>query len=285
MPAHIVSVTSRSPRAGKTLLAAALCRWLHLGHHPVCPFVLWADGRPGAHSLHILAHAAGLLESQAPAGGPPALAALAERWDYLVVECGPAMEPPPGPRFDLLNAPAAALEVLDVLSAEIWLAPLCDASALFPEISTEVARLPEWTHRNAPRVGIVSLPHLRNFADFRLFRGAEWIASPPPGLFHLLVVPASTDEGFDRQWLAEAGLDAWLERQREQGCSILNTGTRICAGDIVAEGELRDFRAASLALGRRLPPPDPEESEFDALAAWLERHAGAARLRERCLGS
>jgi hypothetical protein len=50
-------------------------------------------------------------------------------------------------------------------------------------------------------------------------------------------------------------------------------------------GALQDFRAASIALGRRLPPPDPEESALDALAVWLERCAGAARLRERCLGS
>ncbi len=285
MPAHIVSVTSRSPRAGKTLLAAALCRWLRRGHHPVCPFVLGADPAPDARSLHLLACAAGLLESLAPFGGPDSLAALAGEWDYMVVECAPAAAPLPGPRFDLLNAPAAPLELLDTVSGDTWLAPWYDASALFPEPSPALAHLPEWTYQNAPRVGILSLPHLRNFADFRLFRGAEWISSTPHGLFNLLIVPASSDEGFDSQWLAETGLDAWLERQREQGCSILNTGSRICAGDIVAVGALRDFRAASLALGRHLPPPDPEESEFDALAAWLELHAGAARLRERCLGS
>ncbi len=285
MPAHIVSVTSRSPRSGKTLLAAALCRWLHRGHHPVCPFALCPDPAPDPRSLHLLAGAAGLLESLAPIGGPDSLAALAGQWDYIVVECAPATAPLPGPRFDLLNAPAAPLELLDTVSGDVWLAPWYDASALFPEPPPALAHLPEWTYQNAPRVGILSLPHLRNFADFRLFRGAEWISSPPHGLFNLLIVPASADEDFDSQWLAETGLDAWLERQCEQGCSILGTLGRIGPGPALAEGALRDFRAASLALGRHLPSPDPEESEFDALADWLELHAGAARLRERCLGS
>jgi hypothetical protein len=285
MPAHIVSVTSRSPAAGKTLVTAALCRWLRWGHHPVCPFVLCADGPPGARSLQVLACAAGLLESDAPAGGPDALARLAEQWEFLVVECGPDIAPPPGPRFYLLNASAAAIELLDTVSGETWQAPWYDASTLFPAIPPALARLPEWTFQNAPRVGILSLPHLRNFADFRLFRGAEWIASPPPGQFDLLLVPDSADEAFDRQWLAESGLDAWLERQRQQGCCILCTGFPVSPGQTVAPGALRDFRAASLALGRRLAPPDPEESELDALAAWLEKFVGAARLRERCLGS
>lgn len=285
MPAHIISVTSRAPGVGKTLVAAALCRWLRCGHHPVCPFVLCDDGQPDARSLQVLACAAGLLETSAPAGGSAALAALAEQWDFLVVECGPAADPPPGPRFDLLSDSPSGLELVDAFSGETLPAPWHDTSTLFPETPPALARLPEWTYRNAPRVGIISLPHLSNFADFRLFRGAEWISSPPPGLFHLLIVPASADEDFDRQWLSEEGLDAWLQRQRDQGCSVLCVGSPILPGEAVAAGALRDFRAASIALGRRLPPPDPEESELDALAAWLEAFAGAARLRERCLGS
>ncbi|MGD0578243.1 MAG: hypothetical protein ABSC08_04880 [Bryobacteraceae bacterium] len=285
MPAHIVSMTSSAPGAGKTLVAAALCRWLRRGHHPVCPFVACGDGRPDARSLQVLACAAGLLETLAPAGGTAELAALAEQWDYLVVECGPGVEPPPGPHFDLLSASASGFELLDAVSGETLLVPSHDTSALFPEIPPALARLPEWTYQNAPRVGIISLPHLSNFADFRLFRGAEWISSPPPGLFHLLIVPASADEDFDRGWLSAAGLDAWLQGQREQGCSVLCTASPLFPGQTVTVGALQDFRAASIALGRRLSPPDPEESELDALAVWIEQYAGAARLRERCLGA
>jgi len=285
MPAHIVSVTSRASGAGPTLVAAALSRWLRREHHPVCPFVLCGDNRSDARTLQLLACAAGLLEASAPTGNSAALAASAEQWDYLVVECGPGVEPPPGPRFDLLSASAEGLELLDAVSGETLLAPGHDTSALFPEIPTALAGLPEWTYQNAPRVGIISLPHLSNFADFRLFRGAEWVSSPPPGWFNLLIVPASADESFDRGWLSEERLDAWLERQREQGCSILTTGSGIFHGEMLAVGALQDFRAASIALGRRLPPPDPEESALDALAVWLERCAGAERLRERCLGS
>jgi len=285
MPAHFISVTGRVPGAGKTLVAASLCRWLRRGDHPVCPFVLCADSRSEERSRRVLACAAGLLEALAPAGDLARLPTLAEQWDYIIVECARGAEPPPGSRFDLLNATGTGFELLDVVSGETLQAPWLDASALFPEIPPEVARLPQWTFQNAPRVGIVSLPHLLNFADFRLIRNAEWIAAPPPGVFQLLILPASSDEGFDRRWLGETGLDLWLERQREQGCSILCVGDSIVPGRLIEAGALQDFRTASIALGRRLPPPDPDESEFDGLAVWLERWAGADRLRERCLGS
>ena len=285
MSAHVISVTARIPGAGKTLVAAALCRWLRQGDHPVCPFFAVTEKLPDQRSRRVLACAAGLLETLAPAGEEDRLRALAEQWDYLVVEYASGLEPPPGPRFDLVGACATAFELLDAVSGETLQAPWIEVSALFPEIPSELARLPEWTFQNAPRVGILSLPHLRNFADFRLIRNAEWIASPPPGVFQLLIVPASADEDFDRQWLAGTGLDLWLERQREQGGSILCVGNSILPGRRFDVGALQDFRTASIALGRRLPPPDPEESELDALAIWLERCAGADRLRERCLGS
>jgi hypothetical protein len=56
-------------------------------------------------------------------------------------------------------------------------------------------------------------------------------------------------------------------------------------GEPVEEGALQDFRTLSLILGRRMPPPEPEESVLNALASWLERMAGAERLRELCAGS
>lgn len=285
MPAHTISVTSRVAGAGKTLLSAAICRWIRREHHPVCPFSAPGKSRADARSLQVLARAADLLEKAAPTGGARELANLREQWQYVVVDCGAGFEPPPGPRFELRNASGTGIEILDSVSGESLTAPWYNTSTLFPVIPAAVAELPEWTFANAPRVGICSLPNLRNFADFRLFSGAEWLAAPPAGLFQFVLVPATADAAFDRAWLAEVGLDKWIERQRTQGCRVICAGSTLAKGERVQEGELQDFRTVSLLLGRRLPPPDPDEAALDALAVWLERVAGVRRLRERCLGS
>jgi hypothetical protein len=104
-------------------------------------------------------------------------------------------------------------------------------------------------------------------------------------VFEFLIVPPTSDEQFDRDWMAETGLTDWLERQRAQGCRILSVGTAIGGGEPVDETVLDDFRALSPVLGRRLPSPEPSDAELDALAVWLESIAGAKRLRERCFGS
>lgn len=285
MAAHTISVTSRVAGAGKTLISAAICRWIRREHLPVCPFAALGTGQSDRRSLQVLARSADLLEKFAPSGGAEELAAIRADWDYVVVDCGPGFEPPAGPRFELCNASGTGIEVLDAVSGDRLRAPWYNASTLFPEIPAAVAALPEWTFASAPRVGICSLPNLRNFADFRLFSGAEWISSPPAGLFQFVIVPATADAPFDRQWLADAGLDKWLDRQRSQGCRVICAGSTLVKGEPVQEGELQDFRTVSLLLGRKLPPPDPEDTALEALAVWLERVAGSRRLRERCLGS
>jgi len=285
MAAHTISVTSRVAGAGKSLISAAICRWIRREHHPVCPFAALGTGKPDRRSLQVLARSADLLEKFAPSGGAEELATVLKHWDYVVVDCGPGFEPPAGPHFELCNASGAGIEILDVVSGDMLRAPWYNTSTLFPEIPAAVAALPEWTFASAPRVGICSLPNLRNFVDFRLFSGAEWLTSPPAGLFQFVIVPATADAEFDRAWLAETGLDTWLERQRSQGCRVICAGSTLVKGEPVREGELRDFRTVSLLLGRRLPPPDPDEAALEALAVWLERVASSRRLRERCLGS
>jgi hypothetical protein len=285
MSAHTISVTSQVAGAGKTLISAAICRWIRREQHTVCPFSAPGTGKSDWRSRQVLARSADLLEKAAPSGGAEALAAILEQWEYVVVDCGPGFEPPAGPRFELSNASGSGIEILDSVSGERLQAPWYNASALFPEIPAAVAKLPEWTFASAPRVGICSLPNLRNFADFRLFDGAEWLCSPPAGLFQFVIVPATADAPFDRAWLAEAGLDTWLERQRAQGCRVISAGSTLVKGEPVLAGELQDFRTVSLLLGRRLPPPDPDETALEALAVWLERVVGVRRLRERCLGS
>ena len=254
-------------------------------HHPVCPFSAPGTSKSDWRSLQVLARAADLLEKAAPSGGAEELAALLEHWQYVVIDCGPGFQPPPGPRFELCNASGSGIEILDSVSGQMLHAPWYNASVLFPEIPAEVAQLPEWTFANAPHVGVCSLPNLRNFADFRLFRGAVWLSSPPAGLFQYVLLPATSDPAFDRRWLAEVGLDAWIERQRSQGCRVICAGSNLVDGERVQAGELQDFRTVSRLLGRRLAPPEPDDTALEALAVWLERVAGIRRLRERCLGS
>jgi hypothetical protein len=284
MPAHVVTVSSRSTGAGKTLIAAALCRWYRREHLPVCPFVLRSGAPPEPRMLEVLARAAELVERWAPTGSPAELAAECANWDYVVVECASGAEPPAAARFELLNEGGEALAIYDPASGTTFRAEWYQAEEIFPGVPADVAALPEWSFSNAPRVGIVSLPHLRNFADFRLFRAAEWITFPPPGDFALLLMPASSDASFDREWLKETGVGAWLEQQRTRGCRVLGIGESMGEATRLDEGTLQDFRAASRILGRRLPPPEPGDAALDALAAWLASVVGAAMLRTRCLG-
>jgi hypothetical protein len=265
MSAHTISVTSRVAGAGKTLISAAICRWIRREHHAVCPFSAPGTGKSDRRSLQVLARAADLLEKAAPSGGAEQLAALLDHWQYVVVDCGPGFEPPPGPRFELYNASGSGIEIVDSVSGEKLQAPWYNASTLFPEIPAAVAELPEWT-----------------FAS--LFSGAEWLSTPPAGLFQFVIVPATADAAFDRRWLADTELDKWLERQRAQGCRVICAGSTLVKGEPVQQGELEDFRTVSLLLGRRLPPPDPDDTALEALAVWLERVAGSRRLRDRCLG-
>ena len=285
MPAHLISVSSQSSGAGKSLVSAALCRWIRREHHAVTAFALTAGEPAEPRSLEVLAAAAELVERQAPAGPELALDELLPLWDYVVVDCAQGVQRPSGTHFELLNHAGSGIELLDASSGEILRAKWYQADALFPGIPPEIAELPEWTIQNAPRTGVISLPHLRNFADFRLIRASEWISSPPPGFFHILFVPATSDENFDRAWLRDTGLDQWIATQRSMGSRIFCAGSRLVPGDALEEGDLQDFRAASLALGRRLQPPEPDETALDRLAHWLERLAGRERLRERCLGS
>ena len=44
--------------------------------------------------------------------------ALLDHWQYVVIDCGPGFEPPPGPRFELYNASGSGIEIVDSVSGE-----------------------------------------------------------------------------------------------------------------------------------------------------------------------
>jgi adenosylcobyric acid synthase len=80
---------------------------------------------------------------------------------------------------------------------------------------------------SGPRVGIVRLPHISNFTDFRLLAPfAEWIARPPQGRFDCVILPGTKNTIGDLAWLRNAGLDDWIVRQSRAGAMVIG----VCGG-------------------------------------------------------
>jgi adenosylcobyric acid synthase len=78
-----------------------------------------------------------------------------------------------------------------------------------------------------PRVGIVRLPHISNFTDFRLLAPfAEWITRPPQGRFDCVILPGTKNTIGDLAWLRDAGLDDWIASQSRAGATVIG----VCGG-------------------------------------------------------
>ncbi len=88
-----------------------------------------------------------------------------------------------------------------------------------------------------PRVGIVRLPHISNFTDFRLLAPfAEWIARPPQGQFHCVILPGTKNTIGDLAWLRGVGLDDWIAQQSRSGAMIIG----VCGGYQVLGESIED---------------------------------------------
>src|SRR5882724_3172975 len=73
-----------------------------------------------------------------------------------------------------------------------------------------------------PRVGIVRLPHISNFTDFRLLAPfADWITRPPEGRFECVILPGTKNTIGDLAWLRHGGLDDWILSQRRAGALVI----------------------------------------------------------------
>lgn len=281
MSAKVIAISSRLPGAGKTHVAAALAAWfrregrhvapLHLSHPDGDPYQC-PEGGTVSRAAALLAEACGLPAEPMFEAGWSALPELRLRHDVIIAEL-PAGESAP--------AGTAALELTVRLQdgaihlGELAPLPLFQPN-LTPRCPEDVAALPPWSLISAPRSGIISLPHLANFADFQLIRGAEWLTTGAPGRFQRIFVPASLEPAKDLDWIREAGLDIWIDGQRNSGARLISTGWAYPDAEQIETGALMDNWTLSRILGRRVPPPLPSEETLDRLGHWLSEAPGVA---------
>jgi hypothetical protein len=274
MAAHILYVTSAEARAGRTHLAAAAARRLHQTGHAVTPLMLAArlgdpvacpEGGAVTRATAVLAEACGLAPEPLFEEGLAALPRLGQRSDWIVVEMRAGEDAAKESRSLRVGQAGA-----DVLIEGVGRVRRPPGVELMPRMDPDLEALPVWTLGTGPRVGIVSLPCMADFSESRLLRGAEWLATPAPGFFDLILLPSTRDPEGDRGWIAEQGLDEWLVTQRLAGCRLLSAGWNWPGSRTLEPAELGDHRAVSLLLGRRLPVPLPDEAMLDRLASWWE---------------
>ncbi|MBN9663949.1 MAG: hypothetical protein J0H49_37460 [Acidobacteria bacterium] len=281
MSAKVIAISSRLPGAGKTHVAAALAAWFRREGRHVAPLHLSKpDGDPYqcpeggtvSRAAALLAEACGLPAEPIYEAGWSALPTLQARHDLIVAELAAGESAPAG---------AADLELTvrmqdgSIHLGELPPLPLFQPG-LTPSCPGDVAALPLWSLVSAPRSGIISLPHLANFGDFQLLRGAEWLTSGAPGRFELIFVPASLEPDKDLEWIQEAGLDTWIAGQLASGARLISTGWAYPGAEQIETGALADNWIVSRILGRRVPPPLPPEDTLDRLGHWLSEAPGVA---------
>lgn len=271
MSARLISITSDSPRAGKTHFAAALARWLsshghavevlHLGHQPTSR-VPASDGSLISRSAAILSEAA-----QVPSGehheNLAALPELSSRSEYVLIESSGAQVGQTSLDLQLTQKEGVfRLEPFGKL-------PVWNGPPLVPETPADIAAMEPFRVGGWPRVGVVALPYLSNFPDFRMIRGAEWFTAPPPGKFAVVFLPSTSDPISDQSWLERQALLPWLAEQSQQGCRVIALGWKAPGAELMEPADFRDHAAVSRLLGRRVEPPLPEEEVYHQLGAWL----------------
>lgn len=280
MSAQTIVITSASPGSGKTHVAVALARWLHRHGYHVAPLhlgrrtgdpVACPEGGTVSRAAALLAEACGLAPAVEYEAGMERLGELQARSDWVVVEA-PAGSSTAALRVKRTPGGIEIGGLGELLLFEPGLMPAHDEAT---------AALPLWTLAAGPRVGVVSLPHIANFGDYGLVRGAEWLAGPGVGRFGVLFLPATSAEESDRAWLRETGLDRYLADQKAAGARLVSSGMSLEGAERFEPGALSDFRVVSAVLGRRVPPPLPDEETLDRLAEWLHGWAAFPEFRRK----
>ena len=140
---------------------------------------------------------------------------------------------------------------------------------LMPSCGEKIESLPPWKLQNAPRCGVITLPHIDNFSDYQLLRGSEWLTLPAIGRFANLFLPFTTNAASDREWLGATGLSAWIARQCDTGARLSVCGWDYPGAERCERGDPLDFRYLSPLIGRRFPPMMPGEGALQDLADWF----------------
>lgn len=277
-PVRLLPVRGQAPQSGSTIVSLSLCRWLHEQGVAVAPVHRGSPGGwrsvacPAAGRVSwpaaLLAEACGLAPEPLFEAGMEAAEALGRRFDVVVSD-----------------GEAGGLEIVRsggrlrfLLSGEAVSLRECDPWPYLDPEPEDLRSLPGGESAGAPRCGVVSLPHLLDFAGWSAVRGAEWLTTPGIGRYDFLFLPMTADRGFDRTWLDEQGLSPWLRQQAEAGVRVLSVGwSWDGAARIEPEVILSDVLLSRLT-GYRWPKRLPSPAEWEALSAWLERGAGRERL-------
>lgn len=166
-----------------------------------------------------------------------------------------------------------------------------DFGRLSPPPDVEFVPVEDDTHRalppyapGRPRVGVISLPHLVNFPQYAILRGAEWITGVTPGTFDYIILPETSNTASDREWVTSRGLVEWFAMQKMAGTRIISFGETY--GGLARAGsvaDLADYRDVSRMIGARLPAPLPEEETYDRLARWWDACIPMDRLEQHLL--
>ena len=86
------------------------------------------------------------------------------------------------------------------------------------------------------RVGIVRLPHISNFTDFRLLPDAVFVSKPVATQFATIIIPGTKSTIDDLLWLRATGLEQWLKDQLEAGSHLIG----VCGGYQMLGTRIRD---------------------------------------------
>lgn len=280
-----IAVTSVHAGAGKTHVACALARWLaNQGYRPL-PLHLSRPGasRVGCPGGGTISRPAALLAEACRVPPEPlfesswdALGELAARGDAVIVEAPwPDAQSSGLPLIQVERSPAG-------ISINGFALSACTAG-LTEAHDPELDGLPEWEFASRPRTGIVSLPHLLDFRDLSLLRGAEWLTAAGIGQFEFLFVPSTANAGHDAAWLVETGLQSWIEQQARGGAVVVSCDWEVVGARKVERGDLTDYRRLSRLLGRRLAPPMPDDAVYDDIAEWVAPWARQETLLEALL--
>lgn len=272
MSAKVIIISSQLRGAGKTHFAAGLACWLKQHGHQGAPLhlsppagdpVACPEGGTVSRAAALLAEASGLTPEPIYDSGWQAMAELRRRFDTVFVEAA-AGEPVSG------EWPTLNLERREGRIRPAGFARLPEFQPdLMPGDDESLAALPVWRLPDAPRCGVITLPHIDNFSDYQLLRGSEWLTVPAVGRFSNLFLPVTTNIPSDLQWLEETGLKGWIATQCSLGAKLSVCGWDYPGAERCERGDLMDFRILSPLLGRRVAPPLPDEAMHDRLAAWF----------------